>query len=256
MFSVTPELYATVSLVSRWIFVFIALLLLFFALLWQRAERRERKERFKNLPGAGTIGELLVLSGSDELPPDTWFPVPREGVLGSLRSCDLVIPCPGVSARHLDFSWQDGTGLLIRPHIGCKVLVDGTPVDRRSASEGVPLLHGSVLQVGTGVLRLQVFTALTPANQAFSQAVPPAPPVQETAFRMPPQGTVQYRDPVPPAWQAPPVPVVPSEMQQSPVPPVPVNAAPPAPLPQNPEMPPEKPARPKRADRWKEDWSE
>ena len=29
MFSVTPELYATVSLVSRWLFVFIALLLLF-----------------------------------------------------------------------------------------------------------------------------------------------------------------------------------------------------------------------------------
>ena len=28
MFSVTPELYATVSLVSRWLFVFIALLLL------------------------------------------------------------------------------------------------------------------------------------------------------------------------------------------------------------------------------------
>ena len=72
---------------------------------------------------------------------------------------------------------------------------------------------------------------------------------------MPPQGTAQYQDPVPPVWQAPPVPVVPPEMQ-SPVPPVPVNAAPPAPLLQNPEMPPEKPARPKRADRWKEDWSE
>ena len=255
MFSVTPELYATVSLVSRWLFVFIALLLLFFALLWHRAERREHKERFKNLPGAGTIGELLVLSGSDQLPPDTWFPVPREGVLGSLRSCDLVIPCPGVSARHLDFSWQDGTGLLIRPHIGCDVLVDGVPVDRRAASEGVPLLHGSVLQVGTGVLRLQVFAALAPANQAFSPAVPVAAPSQEAAFRMPPQGAAQYREPVPPAWQAPPAPVFPPEMQ-SPVPPVPVNAVPPAPPQQVPDAAPEKPARPKRADRWKEDWSE
>ena len=259
MFSVTPELYATVSLVSRWLFVFIALLLLFFALLWHRAERKEHRERFKNLPGAGTIGELLVLSGSDELPPDTWFPVPREGVLGSLRSCDLVIPCPGVSARHLDFSWQDGTGLLIRPHIGCEVLVDGVPVDRRSASEGVPLLHGSVLQVGTGVLRLQVFAALAHTNQSFSPSVPvtqPALTSQEAAFRMPQQGPVQYREAVPPAWQAPPpVQVIPPEMQP-PVPPVPVNMAPPVPPQPISEVPPVKPARPKRADRWKEDWSE
>ena len=127
MFSVSPEIYEVLSVASRWIFAFFALMLLVFALVWHHAERKERKERFKNLPGAGTVGELIVLSGSDQLAEGTWFPVPREGVLGSLRSCDLVIPCPGVSSQHLDFSWQDGSGLLIRPRVGCEVLIDGVP---------------------------------------------------------------------------------------------------------------------------------
>ena len=35
------------------------------------------------------MGELIVLSGGQDLDTNTWFPVPREGVLGSIRSCDL-----------------------------------------------------------------------------------------------------------------------------------------------------------------------
>ena len=152
MFSVSPQVYSALSLGSRWLFVFIALLLLFFAFSWLRAERKKRRERFRNLPGAGTIGELTVVSGSDDLRTDTWFPVPREGVLGSLRSCDLVVPCPGVRSQHLDFSWKDGTGLVIRPRMGCSVLVDGVPVDRRSGAGAPPMVHGSYLQVGSAVL--------------------------------------------------------------------------------------------------------
>ena len=129
----SQETYNAVFLASHWLFVFFALMLLLFAFAWHHTDRKERKDRFKNLPGAGTIGELVVLSGSNELPPDTWFPVPREGILGSLRSCDLVVPCPGVRSQHLDFSWQDGTGLLIRPRLGCEVLVDGVPVSRHGA---------------------------------------------------------------------------------------------------------------------------
>lgn len=273
MFSVTPELYTTISLVSRWLFVFIALLLLFFAFLWHRAERRDRRERFKNLTGAGTVGELLVLSGSDELPPDTWFPVPREGVLGSLRSCDLVIPCPGVSPRHLDFSWQDGTGLLIRPHIGCEVLVDGMPVDRRAASEGVPLVHGSVLQVGTGVLRLQLFAALSHTNRIFSPAAPASQPASPWG---PPQAVQapQYQVPMPQPWQPVPDQIMPPPSIQPPMPPQSQPQVPPQVQPQMPPAPVDMvqtsvPAEPlsvnapagnavrrKRADRWKEDWSE
>ena len=257
MFSVSPEIYTVLSLASRWLFAFFALMLLIFAFAWHHSERRNRRERFKNLPEAGTVGELVVLSGSDELPPDTWFPVPREGVLGALRSCDLVVPCPGVHSQHLDFSWQDGIGLLIRPRIGCEVLVDGVPVSRRGAYADTPMLHGSLLQIGSAVLRLQLFSALSHTNRPFSpQAplpagpetwIPPAqPPVQ------PPYAAAQ-------SWQVPPQPPVVSGQQlpppalteqfQQPV----EQYAPEQTLPEHPQQP--LPRR-KRADRWKEDWSE
>ena len=252
----SQETYNAVFLVSHWLFVFFALMLLLFAFAWHHTDRKERKDRFKNLPGAGTIGELVVLSGSNELPTDTWFPVPREGVLGSLRSCDLVVPCPGVRSQHLDFSWQDGIGLLIRPRIGCEVLIDGVPVSCRVAYADTPLLHGSVLQIGSAVLRLQLFSALSHTNRPFvpqtpvpgsgsAQWFPPVPPVQ------PP---VQDPYTSAPAYPAPPV------QNGTPVPAPPQSPAADTPgpdrLPVDPARQPQPEPRRKRADRWKEDWSE
>ncbi len=257
MFSVSPEIYAVLSLASRWLFAFFALMLLLFAFSWHHSDRKERRERFRNLPGAGTVGELVVLSGGSELSVDTWFPVPREGVLGSLRTCDLVVPCPGVRAQHLDFSWQDGTGLLIRPRIGCEVLVDGVPVTRRGVNADVPLLHGSLLQVGNAVLRLQPFSALSHTNRPF--APQPSGPDTGSGAWMPPaqppmQPPVQGPYTASQQWIAPPA--------QSFIPDQPASPAagqyPAQPLPDQPqpsEQPQAAPRR-KRADRWKEDWSE
>ena len=253
----SQETYNAVFLASHWLFAFFALMLLLFAFAWHHTDRKERKDRFKNLPGAGTIGELVVLSGSNELPPDTWFPVPREGILGSLRSCDLVVPCPGVHSQHLDFSWQDGTGLLIRPRAGCEVLVDGVPVSRHGAYADTPLLHGSVLQIGSAVLRLQLFSALSHTNRPFmpqapvpgsgsEQWLPPVqqplqPPVQDPYASAP-----SY--PVPPIQNGAPVSLPP----QSPAAntPIPVQPS------REPAQQPQPEPRRKRADRWKEDWSE
>ena len=246
MFSVSPEIWNVISLASRWLFAFFALMLLFFAFSWHHSERKERRERFKNLPGAGTVGEFIVLSGSDQLPLNTWFPVPREGVLGSLRSCDLVVPCPGVRSQHLDFSWQDGTGLLVRPRIGCEVLVDGVPVSRRGEYADTPIQHGSLLQVGNAVLRLQVFSALSNTNRIFTQQSPAPgpgawlPPVQPPAAVPPVQSF-----PVPPQPEQPPVPdYVPAPM------PVPEQPS----LPEQPQQAPV--PRRRRTGSWKEDWSE
>ena len=249
MFSVSPEIYQVLSLASRWVFAFFALMLLFFAFSWHHADRRERKNRFRNLPGAGTVGELIVLSGSEDLPPDRWFPVPREGVLGSLRTCDLVVPCPGVRSQHLDFSWQDGTGLLVRPRVGCEVLVDGVPVSRRGTWADTPLIHGSVLQVGTAVLRLQLFSALSHTNRVFTPQS--SAPVQEAApvlFVSQPAPSAQV---LPPAasqpWPESPYPLQPqSSVQPLPEPPVQLQ----------PEQPQPVPPRRRHPDRWKEDWSE
>ena len=244
MFSVSPEIYAVLSLASRWLFAFFALMLLLFAFSWHHSDRKERRERFRNLPGAGTVGDLVVLSGGSELSVDTWFPVPREGVLGSLRTCDLVVPCPGVRAQHLDFSWQDGTGLLIRPRIGCEVLVDGVTVTRRGVNADVPLLHGSLLQVGNAVLRLQLFSALSHTNRPF--APQPSGPDTGSGAWMPPA-----QPPMQPPVQGP---YTASQQWIAP----PAQSFIPDPLPDQPqpsEQPQAAPRR-KRADRWKEDWSE
>ena len=240
----SQETYSAVFLASHWLFAFFALMLLLFAFAWHHSERKERRNRFKNLPGAGTVGELVVLSGSSELPPDTWFPVPREGVLGSIRSCDLVVPCPGVRSQHLDFSWQDGTGLLIRPRAGCDVLVDGVPVSRRGAYADAPLLHGSTLQVGSAVFRLQLFSALSHTSRPYTPQAPAAgppaagwaPPVQEPYAPAPPFRMQPGSGFLPVPGQ----PLPPQEEPQAELPP--------------PEQPPAR--RRSRTERWKEDWSE
>ena len=141
MFSVSSDLYNVIHQISRYLFPFLGLLVFLSALGWLFAERRSRRERLHNLPGTGTVGELVVLSGSRELKNMTWFPVPREGTLGSVRSCDLVVPCPGVKAQHLDFSWQDGLGLLIRPRSGCEAIVDGVPDRFRRCFRFLSLLN-------------------------------------------------------------------------------------------------------------------
>ena len=261
MFSVTPEVFNSLLTGARWLFAFIAFLLLFFAFAWLRSERKERRDRIRKLPGAGTVGELIVINGSDELARDTWFPVPREGVLGSLRSCDLVVPCPGVRARHLDFAWQDGAGLRIRPRSGCEALIDGVPVTPRTAGESAPLIHGSFLQVGSAVLRLQLFSALEHTSRTYDPGPQPdsgtglVPPMVPPPAEYPPP---EYAAPEYPVPDVPPVPVpgqlypgavLPPEPPAGEIP-VPEEAAP---SPQSAAPPGQ---RRRRADRWKEDWSE
>lgn len=243
MYSVSPEIWNVLFLLSRWFFVILAVVVLVSALGWLASDRRARKEHLRALPGAGTVGELVVLSGSDHLPAQTWFPVPREGVLGSVRSCDLVVPGPGIRSCHLDFRWQDGVGLLLYPRSGCEVLVDGVPLDCRSDASARPMTHGMCLQVGPVVLRLQLFAAMDHTVHPLQQAVPAemeVPPAgipwgaQQPAF--PP---VQETIPVPPAADPMPVP--------------PIGCAP-ADIPVDPAGTPVQSPSPEK--QWKEDWGE
>ena len=269
MFSVSPEIYNVISQASRWLFAFFALMLLLFALSWLYDERRKRRERFRSLPEAGNIGEMVIISGSDQLPVDTWFPVPREGILGSLRSCDLVVPCPGVHARHLAFSWQDGTGLVVKPFPGCETFVDGISLLTVEKQDMPVMVHGSCLQVGSAVLRLQLLAALEHTNRPFTVTAPspeyPSPaaaqqPLPYSPF--PPEPVLPFTDPPAREYQIQPSPpeqlagsdpaAFAPERKQQETPVVFPSAAVPE------ELPPVQPAAPrrKRADRWKEDFSE
>jgi len=279
MFKVSPEIYKVISTASRYLFAFFALMLLLFAFAWLYDERRKRRERFRYLPEAGNIGEMVVISGSDQLPVDTWFPVPREGILGSLRSCDLVVPCPGVRARHLSFFWQDGTGLVIKPYPGCETFVDGVSLISADKSEMPVMLHGSCLHVGSVVLRLQLLSALEHTNRPFpvsapaseyadgiaaQQPLPYAPFPQESVPPFSDASDPEYMPPSCPPGQ----PVVSASLSDRTFPEPPAGSCPPSDPPSDPvvlngmprpeEHVPVQPSAPRRrrADRWKEDFSE
>ena len=184
MFQVSAEVYEVISLAARYFFALFIAFLALRGLSQTLAERREEQEQLRHLPGAGTVGELVVVSGGQHLDAETWFPVPREGVLGSLRTCDLAVEARGVAGHHLDFCWKDGVGLLLKPRRGCQVFVNDQPLDESSAPETVPLTHGAILRIGEASLRFLVFAALDPTGGRFTApaaeqslaAVPPSPP--------------------------------------------------------------------------------
>ncbi len=270
MFSVSPEIYKVITQASRYLFAFFALMLLLFALSWLYDERRKRRERLRYLPEAGNIGEMVVISGSDQLPVDTWFPIPREGILGSLRSCDLVVPCHGVHARHLTFSWQDGTGLIIKPFPGCETFVDGVSLITAEKSEMPVMVHGSCLQVGSAVLRLQLLSALEHTNRPFTvtapsqeyaeiyasqQTQPYTPFPQESVLPFTDPPVQEYRPDQPYPTDQPlsgnPADGLSQQESQTVFDPAIASAVPEEHLPVQQPVP-----RRKRADRWKEDFSE
>ena len=242
----SPEVWSVLYTVSRYLFPLMAVGMILLVLFYILSASHARRESAAALPGCGTVGEMIVLSGSRDLEPNTWFPVPREGVLGAVRSCDLVIPCPGVRSKHLDFSWEDGVGLLLRPCTGCEVLVNGMPVTCRTDPFSVPLTHGAVLQVGSAVLRLHLFATLdhTAASVPPAQApFPPVPPaVQDPAAAPFPMrfDPAQFISAVPP---------LPPESSGF-VPPLPAEGSSPAPAETGPED------SPRRSGRWKEDLGE
>ena len=245
---------------------------------WLISETREWREKRRSLSSAGTIGELVVISGNDEMPSQTWFPLPREGVLGSVRSCDLVVPADGVRSCHLDFFWQDGVGLLIHPRSGCEVRVNDIVLNCKSDPESAPLTHGSSLQIGSAVLRLHLFAALDHTSASRTKpdaddALAALPPVPEPAS-VPPvflQDPVDFMEsPMPPNSQ---IPITPAPMPlpvHIPAPPFPAALSAPSiddtpaslPVSSDPtivsgDIPaPAVSSRPRRSDRWKEDWSE
>ena len=82
------DVYEVISLAARSWFTFLGVLIVWRSFRWLRKDRKAKHRRLKQLPDAGMVGELVVLDGSNELPPGTALPLPREGTLGCLRTCD------------------------------------------------------------------------------------------------------------------------------------------------------------------------
>ena len=196
------DVYEVISLAARYWFTFLGVLIVWRSFRWLRKDRKAKHRRLKQLPDAGMVGELVVLDGSNELPPGTALPLPREGTLGCLRTCDVTLPAPGVAPCHLDFSFQDGKGLLIYPRVRCTAQVDGSELTARSRSRDYPMHHGSRLIVGDAVLRLRLFVGLeTEQHAAVTQEEPAETPVSEAPqAAMDWQNTPYVYHQIPAAW--------------------------------------------------------
>lgn len=158
----SPEVYEVLALALRYWFAALGVLIVWRAFAWLRRDRAAKHRMLRTLPDAGMIGEMVVEAGSRELVEGMVLAVPWEGVLGAVRTCDVCVPVGGVAREHLRFSFDERTGLSIRPCYRQMCAVNGRAVTWRSVRRHpVTLTHGAVLTVGEAQLRLRVFLGLT-----------------------------------------------------------------------------------------------
>ena len=164
--------YELLSLGARYWFVLLGVLIVLRSFWWLHRDRQQKHRRLRQLPDAGLIGELLVLQGSQACPEGTLLPLPREGVLGSRRVCDVSVPVSGVAPQHLDFMFEEGEGLRLCPLFGCICVADGETLTRRYWRDQEPLRHGSVLKVGEALLQVRLFAGIETGGHARMEEDP------------------------------------------------------------------------------------
>lgn len=172
----SSELYEVISLAARYLFVLLGVLIVLRSFLWLLSDHSEKRRRLRRLPDSGFIGELVVVSGTAEIPEGLSVPVPWEGVLGSVRSCDIFIPDRYVHRKHLAFTFVPGKGLLIQPFSGCETVVNSSVMNCHSRPDSNPMIHGSYLQLNHVLLRLRVFAGLD-HRAGFDNPSDPVPSV-------------------------------------------------------------------------------
>lgn len=179
MISTDAKVYEVLALAMRYFFMLLGVMIVWRAFSWLRKDRKLKHRRLKQLPDAGTIGIFTVLEGSKQLKAGEAIPVPHEGTLGYLRTCDVVVPVDDVATMHLDFTFVDGQGLYIYPLRGCEATVDGFPLTSRRESQRHPMQHGSILEIGQAMLQLGVFAGLNVQEAHFIPAYPEYPEEDE-----------------------------------------------------------------------------
>ena len=153
-----PEnLYQLLALAARALFIVLAALAVLRSALGLLSQHRARKKLLKQLPDAGMVGELRDIESNKS------YPLPREGVLGGGRGCDIRLK--GLRRRQVSFAYVPGKGILLTPcHGRSATWLDGIPL-RRSAYA----LHGALLRVGGYTLCIRLFAGLDVPEAATLQ---------------------------------------------------------------------------------------
>lgn len=155
--------YQLLALGARAFFLLLAALIVLRAALHLLREHHARQKLLRLLPDAGMVGEMR------DIDSDQGYPLPREGVLGSSRGCDIRLK--GLRRRQVNFAYVDGKGILLTPcHRRTDTLLDGEPLGR-----GAYALHGALLRVGGYALRIRLFAGLNvPEPAQFQEHWQPA----------------------------------------------------------------------------------
>ena len=146
----STQAYELISMLMRYVFVFIGLMIVWRSLRWLRRDARAYRKELRSLPDAGLVGEMVNLNTGEAQP------LPREGVIGSSRECDIRLKGQGVMRNHARFEFEDGKGLKIIHLRRASTLLNGTPLH---GSAGYAL-HGTQLQAGAVPLRVRLFAGL------------------------------------------------------------------------------------------------
>ncbi len=162
------EVYEVVAQGARYWFLFLMVVIAWRSYRWLAKDRKQRKKRLKLLPDAGYIGEFVLQNDQEEMRQGTALLVPREGVLGYYRGCDLCLPLEGVAKKHLWFRFEDGEGLMVKPFAGHRAQADG--VELATKRKNIYLGHGSRLCVGEATLRLRMFAGFETAIRSMAEA--------------------------------------------------------------------------------------
>lgn len=177
--ALSASLYELISLAARYWFVALVVVIVLVSFTWMWQDRLADHRRRAELPDAGMIGYFEVLQGGEGLAEGTMIPIPREGILGYIRGCDVCIPVSGIRSIHADYEFLEGKGIYLLPRKGCTLAVNGVILTHRSDPRANPLHHHQVLTLGDAVLRLLLFAGIDEPTDPGLQpaALPEQPPV-------------------------------------------------------------------------------
>lgn len=142
------ETYELISLGMRYWFVLLGVVIVLRAARWALQDHRTYMRTLRALPDAGLIGEIVNLETGESQP------LPREGVIGSGKACDVRFV--GLRRRELEYYFRDGIGVAVVPsHRRHQILLDGDAIHGRAYA-----LHGSRLSMPGYFLRMRLFAGL------------------------------------------------------------------------------------------------
>lgn len=150
------ETYELVSQGFRYWFVFLGFAIVLRSYHWAMQDHRRLKRILKALPDAGLIGEVVNLATGESQP------LPREGMMGSSKSCDIYFS--GIRKFELEFVFVDGRGVSIIPsHHHHQILLQNNLLGKMGYA-----LHGSRLNLPGYSLRFRLFAGLNLPDQTYA----------------------------------------------------------------------------------------